>query len=84
MGTVVVTSTGMAAPGVLAWGIPLSLHPLSVGVGGVAKRRTGEEERAILALTVVFDHAVTDGAPVGRFVHRLHKAMTHAEGLPKL
>jgi len=81
MGTVVVTSTGMAAPGVLAWGIPLSLHPLAVGVGGVARREVGGEERDILALTVVFDHAVTDGAPVGRFIRRLHERMTGADGL---
>jgi len=76
MGTIVVTSTGMAAPGVLAWGIPVALHPLAVGIGGVAKRKVGEETREILALTVVFDHAVIDGAPVGRFIHRLHQIMT--------
>ena len=81
MGTVVVTSTGMAAPGVLAWGIPLSIHPLAVGVGGIAERQTGDATREVLALTVVFDHAVTDGAPVGRFVHRLHELMTRADGL---
>jgi hypothetical protein len=81
MGTVVVTSTGMTAPGVLAWGIPLSLHPLAVGVGGIARRWTGTGTTDVLALTVVFDHAVTDGAPVGRFVHRLHELMTRAAGL---
>jgi pyruvate/2-oxoglutarate dehydrogenase complex dihydrolipoamide acyltransferase (E2) component len=81
MGTVVVTSVGMAAPGVLAWGIPLSLHPLAVGVGGIARRTTATGKTDVLALTVVFDHAVTDGAPVGRFVHRLHELMTRADGL---
>lgn len=81
MGTVVVTSTGMAAPGVLAWGIPLSLHPLAVGVGGITRRSSGTGSSDILALTVVFDHAVTDGAPVGRFVGRLHELMTRASGL---
>ena len=35
----------------------------------------------MLALTVVFDHAVTDGAPVGRFVRRLHELMARGEGL---
>lgn len=43
MGTVVVTAAGMAAPGVLAWGIPSSLHPLAVGVGGIARRGTPAE-----------------------------------------
>lgn len=81
MGTVVVTSAGMATPGVLTWGIPLSLHPLAVGVGGIAQRNTGVGKVEILALTVVFDHAVTDGAPAGRFVHRLHELLTRAEGL---
>jgi len=81
MGTVVVTATGMAAPGVLAWGVPLALHPLAIGVGGIARRRTPEGEREVLALSVVFDHAVTDGAPVGRFLHRLHGLMAGAPGL---
>jgi hypothetical protein len=75
MGTVVVTSVGMAAPGVLAWGIPLSLHPLGIAVGGIAKRGEGEHQSEILALTVVFDHAVVDGAPVGRFVRRLQQLL---------
>jgi hypothetical protein len=81
MGTVVVSAAGMATPGILAWGIPLALHPLAVGVGGITQRSTPEGPRDVLALTVVFDHAVTDGAPVGRFVHRLHELMTRADGL---
>lgn len=81
MGTVVVTATGMAARGVLSWGIPLSLHPLSVGVGGIARRSTPAGEREMLALTILFDHSVIDGAPVGRFVGRLHELMTGAHGL---
>ena len=83
MGTVVVTAAGMATPGVLAWGIPLSLHPLAVGVGGMARRKSGTEEREILGLTVVFDHEVTDGAPVGRFVHRLTQLISKCEGLTR-
>ncbi|MGD2071138.1 MAG: 2-oxo acid dehydrogenase subunit E2 [Gemmatimonadota bacterium] len=81
MGTVVVTASGMATPGVLAWGIPSSLHPLAVGVGGIARRSTAAGDRDVLALSVVFDHAVTDGAPVGRFVHRLHELLSGADGL---
>ena len=81
MGTVVVTAAGMAAPGVLAWGIPLSLHPLAVSIGGIARRSRQEGEREVLALTIVFDHAVTDGAPVARFVHRLQELMTRADAL---
>ena len=84
MGTVVVTAVGMAAPGVLAWGIPSSLHPLAVGVGGIAQRATSSGKVDVLALTVVFDHAVTDGAPVGRFIRRLHELMTQAEGVAEV
>lgn len=81
MGTVVVTATGMTAPGVLAWGIPLSLHPLAIGVGGIARRSAGDGQADVLALTVVFDHAVTDGAPVGRFVRRLTELLSGTDGL---
>jgi len=81
MGTVVVTSVGMAAPGVRAWGIPSAVHPLAVAVGGIARRNAGgRDDEEVLALTVVFDHAVTDGAPVGRFVRRLTELITRAEG----
>lgn len=81
MGTVVVTAVGMASPGVLTWGIPLSLHPLAVAVGGISRRGTGAGESEVLGLTVVFDHEVTDGAPVGRFVHRLTQLISTCEGL---
>jgi hypothetical protein len=81
MGTVAVTAVGMATPGILAWGIPLSIHPLAIGVGGIARRDTGDGPREILALSVVFDHAVIDGAPAGRFVRRLCELLAGAEGL---
>lgn len=81
MGTVAVTATGMAAPGVLGWGIPRSIHPLAIGVGGIAKRDSADGTRDILALTVVFDHAVTDGAPVGRFIRTVVGMMEQAGGL---
>lgn len=82
MGTVVVTATGMAAPGVLAWGVPVSIHPLAVGIGGIARRSTDTGPAEVLALSIVFDHAVTDGAAVGRFVARLCELMTTGHGLP--
>lgn len=81
MGTVVVTATGMAAPGVLAWGIPLSIHPLAIGIGGITERSMATGPAEVLALSIVFDHAVTDGAPVARFVARLHELMGAGYGL---
>lgn len=81
MGTVVVTAVGMTTPGILAWGIPVAMHPLAVGIGGIARRSTDAGEAEILALAVVFDHAVVDGAPAGRFVRRLHQLLTTAHGL---
>jgi len=81
MGTVVVTSVGMTTPGLLSWGVPLAIHPLAVGVGGIVERRWEGGKAEVLALTVVFDHAVTDGAPVGRFIHRLGELLRRGEGL---
>lgn len=76
MGTVVVTAVGMATPGLLAWGIPSGLHPLSIAVGSIGRRSGPEGDREVLALTVVFDHAVTDGAPVARFIARLQELLS--------
>jgi pyruvate/2-oxoglutarate dehydrogenase complex dihydrolipoamide acyltransferase (E2) component len=52
---------------------------------GIAKR-SGiiHDEIAIreyVGLTVLFDHDVTDGAPVGRFIRRLQKLMADRYGL---
>jgi pyruvate/2-oxoglutarate dehydrogenase complex dihydrolipoamide acyltransferase (E2) component len=84
MGTIVVTSAGMAAPGVRTWGSPLSIHPLAVGIGGIAHRESSAGDAEVLTLSLVFDHAVTDGAPVGRFVHQLSRLMSGAWGLAEL
>jgi hypothetical protein len=51
MGTVVLTSVGMAAPAVPAWGVRAAVHPLAVAVGGVARRNADAGEDAeVLAL----------------------------------
>lgn len=81
MGTVAVTATGMVSPGILAWGIPASVHPLAVGIGGITQRRTPDGDRDVLALTVLFDHAVTDGAPVARFLGDLHGLLSRPQWL---
>lgn len=77
-GTVMMTSLGAA--GVAGWVLPLrSLHSLSIAVAPVVRlpRVVGEAvvPRDVLRLTLVFDHDVVDGAPAGRFVTRLVRAI---------
>jgi pyruvate/2-oxoglutarate dehydrogenase complex dihydrolipoamide acyltransferase (E2) component len=90
MGTVGVTAIGMAGQGPgghgsIGWGIPIGLHPLVVAVGGISPRALLLEgqlaNREHLGLTILFDHAVTDGAPVARFMGRLQELMEAAYGL---
>ncbi|MBX3058936.1 MAG: 2-oxo acid dehydrogenase subunit E2 [Anaerolineae bacterium] len=89
MGTVVVTSAGnVGKENGSAWGIPLGIHPLIVAVGGIARKPgvVGEAIaiREILSLTVLFDHDVTDGAPVARFVQTLKKLLESGCGLDEM
>lgn len=85
MGTVSITSIGMAGHGGIGWGIPLGIHPLILAVGGISPRPLLVGDRLVmrehLGLTVLFDHDVTDGAPVARFVSRLQELMESACGL---
>lgn len=79
MGTVVVTSAGMFGKGGAgsSWGIPVGIHPLVIALGGIARKPgiVGDkvEAREYLGMTVLFDHDVTDGAPVARFMQRLRE-----------
>lgn len=85
MGTVSVTSLGMKGQSGLSWGIPVGIHPLTVAVGAIAKRPGVVHNqiaiREYVGLTVLFDHDVTDGAPVARFIRRLQELMTTGYGL---
>lgn len=88
MGTVGVTSLGMAGQSGLSWGIPIGIHPLIVAVGAIAKKPgiVGAQIviREYVGLTVLFDHDVTDGAPVARFIRRLEELMASGYGLSAL
>ncbi|MCL4262083.1 MAG: 2-oxo acid dehydrogenase subunit E2 [Anaerolineae bacterium] len=89
MGTVVVTSAGDAGKGGgSGWGIPLGIHPLIVAVGSIARKPgvVGDaiEIREFLSLTVMFDHDVTDGAPVARFVQYFKELLETGYALDKL
>jgi pyruvate/2-oxoglutarate dehydrogenase complex dihydrolipoamide acyltransferase (E2) component len=85
MGTVSVTALGVVGQTGMSWGIPIGIHPLIIAVGGIAKRPgIIHDEIAIreyVGLTVMFDHDVTDGAPVGRFIRRLQRMMNDRYGL---
>lgn len=79
MGTVSVTSLSLFGGGGMSWGIPIGIHPLLIAVGGIAKRPGVIHEQIVIreyvGLTVMFDHDVTDGAPVARFIRRLQELM---------
>jgi pyruvate/2-oxoglutarate dehydrogenase complex dihydrolipoamide acyltransferase (E2) component len=85
MGTVSVTSISMFGGGGMSWGIPIGIHPLLIAVGGIAKRPGVIDEQIVIreyvGLTVMFDHDVTDGAPVARFIGYLRKLMESGYGL---
>ena len=86
MGTVVVTSVGrIGTYNGYGWAIPIGLHPLVFALGNIARKPgvIGEEItiRETLSMTVLFDHDVTDGAPVARFIGRLNELLEHGYGL---
>jgi len=88
MGTVVVTSVGsMGKYSGYGWGIPIGIHPLVIALGNIARKPgvIGDEIaiREYLSMTVMFDHEVTDGAPVFRFVRRLNEYLEQGYGLER-
>jgi pyruvate/2-oxoglutarate dehydrogenase complex dihydrolipoamide acyltransferase (E2) component len=85
-GTVIVTSVGSTArDSSYSWGIPVGFHPLVFALGNIARKPgiVGDEIkiREYLCMTVLFDHDVTDGAPVARFVQRLKELLQTGYGL---
>jgi pyruvate/2-oxoglutarate dehydrogenase complex dihydrolipoamide acyltransferase (E2) component len=84
MGTVSITAISMFG-GSMSWGIPIGIHPLLIAVGGIAKRPGVIDEQIVIreyvGLTVMFDHDVTDGAPVARFIGYLRELMEAGYGL---
>lgn len=74
MGTVMVTSLGTVGH-TPCWIMPTSIHPLSIGIGTLAKKPVlvgGEiQHRQILHLTIALDHDVIDGMPARVFISDL-------------
>jgi pyruvate/2-oxoglutarate dehydrogenase complex dihydrolipoamide acyltransferase (E2) component len=88
MGTVVVSSVGsIGKSSGYGWAIPIGIHPLVVALGGIVRKPgvIGEEIRIreYLTMTILFDHDVTDGAPVVRFITRLNELLERSYGLNK-
>ncbi len=85
MGTVSVTALGMLGQGGMNWGIPIGIHPLIVAVGAIAKRPGIVHDQIVVreyvGLTVLFDHDITDGAPVARFIKRSQQLIADGYGL---
>lgn len=86
MGTAVVTSIGSSSTyNGYGWAIPIGIHPLVFALGNIARKPgvVGEEIaiREYLSMTILFDHDVTDGVPVFRFVQRLNELLEQGYGL---
>jgi pyruvate/2-oxoglutarate dehydrogenase complex dihydrolipoamide acyltransferase (E2) component len=84
MGNVSVTSLGMMGK-INGWFIPVSVHPVSFGIGSVLKKavvvNNEVKVREILNMTILLDHDVIDGAPMVRFVNDLCRAIENGEEL---
>ena len=84
MGTVMITSVGMAGR-INGWVIPVSVHPVCFAVGSVIKKPGVVDDkieiREYLYLTALIDHDVIDGAPAVRALSRLTKLVESGYGL---
>ena len=81
---VLVTAVGMFGEGG-GWGLPMAVFPLSVTLGGIAKKpwAVGEriELREVLDATLSFDHVVVDGANAARFGGLFRRLVEEGAGL---
>lgn len=84
MGTVIVTSLGMAGK-LDGWFVPLGVHPLIFAIGSINKKPgvAGDriEVREHLKVTMLVDHDIVDGAPAARALSRLTKMIESGFGL---
>ncbi len=84
MGNVAVTSL-TSAGAINGWFLPLTVHPLCIGLGSVLRKPVAHGDqlviREVLNLTVLMDHDVIDGAPMARFIRALTRAMERGDML---
>ncbi|UCC20474.1 MAG: 2-oxo acid dehydrogenase subunit E2 [Promethearchaeota archaeon] len=87
MGTIIVTSVGMYSK-FHGWPIPTTYHPLAFGVGSIIKKpgivNDKVEIREYLAMSILINHDVVDGAPATRFISRLGELIESEFGLLNL
>ncbi|MFX1417938.1 MAG: 2-oxo acid dehydrogenase subunit E2 [Promethearchaeota archaeon] len=87
MGTIIVTSIGMFSK-FHGWPIPTTTHPLAFGIGSIIKKpgiiNDEIEIREYLAMTVLLNHDLVDGAPATRFISRLGDLIESEFGLLNL
>jgi pyruvate/2-oxoglutarate dehydrogenase complex dihydrolipoamide acyltransferase (E2) component len=62
----------------------VGIHPLVIALGGIARKPgiAGDktEVHEYLGMTLLFDHNLTYGAPVVRFVRRLRELIKNGYG----
>lgn len=86
IGTVGITAVGMFGklPG---WPLTVGLHTVDLAVGSIVRKPgiVGDriEPREVLALSVLIDHDLVDGAQAARFVSRLGELIEQAHGLDR-
>ena len=91
-GTVAVTSMGMFTSGA-AVVIPITPMTMTLSIGSIEKKLVLQDgqvvERDFIHLNINVDHAIIDGAPLMRFVHRFKEILLKgpwlapsAEGIP--
>jgi hypothetical protein len=83
-GTVAVTSMGMFTSGA-AVVIPITPMTMTLSIGSTEKRLVLQDgqvvERDFIHLNINVDHAIIDGAPLMRFVHRLKETLLKGPSL---
>jgi pyruvate/2-oxoglutarate dehydrogenase complex dihydrolipoamide acyltransferase (E2) component len=84
MGTVGITAVGMMGR-LSGWPITVGEHTVDLAVGSVVRKPgvVGDsiQIREMLALTLLVDHDLVDGAPAARFAARLGELIEQAAGL---
>jgi pyruvate/2-oxoglutarate dehydrogenase complex dihydrolipoamide acyltransferase (E2) component len=87
MGTVGVSSIGMKGD-IPGWVIPLGGPVASLCIVSGIRKKPGVVNdqvvvRDFLHVTITVDHALVDGGPLARFIHRLTELVESAYGLPE-